>query len=149
MSKEKIQEIIIRNNAQQIANCLLPKNEEESELIKIFNEVLKCINKELEEFLKEPTLEEENFNLRLKLNAEEECAVMLKKRIEELKSTIDILKDKFFIDIIERENDYKIGFLPKTPIKNGIETRFAQLDNDKANTIIKALEEICQQKNIK
>lgn len=56
--KKKIKEIIIRNNAQQIANCLLPKNEEESELIKIFNETLKCINKALEELLKEPTLDE-------------------------------------------------------------------------------------------
>lgn len=51
-----------------------------------------------------------------------------------------VVKEKFFIDIIERDNDYKIGFEPKTPIINGTVTRFAQLDNDKGTIIKKALE---------
>ena len=52
----------------------------------------------------------------------------------------EVVKEKFFIDIIERDNDYKIGFEPKTPIINGKVTRFAQLDNYKGTIIKKALE---------
>lgn len=52
----------------------------------------------------------------------------------------EVVKDKFFIDIIERENDCKLGLEPKTPIINGIATRFTQLDNDKGIIIKKALE---------
>lgn len=119
---------------------------------------LQQIKTELEAWEK---LDQENFDLRQTLNTENENCVMLEKRIKELsselevekwssigiweenktlKKVIEILKDKFFIDIIEREFDYKIGFQPKTPIKNGVETRFAQLDNDKANTLKEALE---------
>ena len=121
-------------------------------------DIFQQIKTELEAWEK---LEQENFDLRQTLNTENENCVMLEKRIKELnselevekwssigiweenktlKKVIEILKDKFFIDIIEREFDYKIGFQPKTPIKNGIETRFAQLDNDKANTLKEALE---------
>lgn len=122
---------------------------------------LQQIKTELEAWEKLEQLEQENFDLRQALNTENENCVMLEKLIKELnselevekwssigiweenktlKKVIEILKDKFFIDIIEREFDYKIGFQPKTPIKNGIETRFAQLNNDEANTLKEALE---------
>lgn len=50
--EQKIKEIIQRNKAQQLANCFLPKNESEKEIVSIFNETLKCINNSLKEVLK-------------------------------------------------------------------------------------------------
>lgn len=46
-----IKEVLSRNKNQQLVNCFFPKNEEEKELIKLFNEVLKLINKTLSEVL--------------------------------------------------------------------------------------------------
>ena len=80
-------------------------------------------------------IEQEIFNLRQQLNTEEECCAMLQKKVQEFNKLIKILKEKFFIDIIERENDYKIGFLPKTPIVNGITTRFTQINYDEAKIL--------------
>ena len=87
-------------------------------------------------------LEQENFDLRNKLNTEEECCAMLKSRVKKLNNLIKILEEKFFIDIIERKNDYKLGFDPKTPIVEntsfvgiGLKTRFTQINNDEAKLL--------------
>lgn len=55
-------------------------------------------------------------------------------RLEKLEKVIEILKELFFIDLIERENDYKLGFEPKEPIIN--QPRFAVVNLNK---------EICEQ----
>lgn len=39
-------------------------------------------------------------------------------RLEKLEKAIEILKEHFFIDLIERVNDGKLAFVPKTPIEN-------------------------------
>lgn len=46
-----IKEVINRNKNQQLFNCFLPQNENEKELIRLNNEVLKLINKTLSEVL--------------------------------------------------------------------------------------------------
>ena len=51
--KETINEILVRNRATQITNCFLPSNDEEKEIVNIFNETLKSINKTLEEAMGE------------------------------------------------------------------------------------------------
>ena len=86
--------------------------------------------------------EQENFDLRQKLNAEEECCAMLEKKVKKLKNLIKILEEKFLIDIIERENDYKVGFEPKIPIVEntsfvgiGLKTRFTQINNEEAKLL--------------
>ena len=71
-------------------------------------------------------LEKEDFKLRIKLNAKEESYIMLKKDIKDLKKVIEILQTNFFIDLIEREKDYKLGFAPKDPIKE--QPRFCKLN---------------------
>lgn len=48
-----IKEVVSRNKHQQTVNCFLPQNEVEKELTKLFNEVLKLINKTLEEVLED------------------------------------------------------------------------------------------------
>ncbi len=65
------------------------------------------------------------------------------KYLQQIKNELEaweVVKEKFFIDIIERDNDCKIGFEPKTPIINGTVTRFAQLDNYQGTIIKKSLE---------
>lgn len=76
-------------------------------------------------------LEKENFELRQKLNTEEECCVMLEKTVKNLKKVIGILQTNFFIDLIEREKDYVLGFAPKDPTKE--QPRFCELDNETGN----------------
>ena len=39
-------------------------------------------------------------------------------RLENLEKAIEIFKEHFFIDLIERVNDGKLAFVPKTPIEN-------------------------------
>lgn len=73
-------------------------------------------------------LEKENFELRQKLNTEEECCVMLEKTVKNLRKVINILQTNFFIDLIEREKDYKLGFAPKNEIKE--QPRFCELDKE-------------------
>lgn len=51
--EKTINEVIIRNRATQIANCFLSNNDGEKEIVNIFNEVLKSINKTLEEAMGE------------------------------------------------------------------------------------------------
>lgn len=46
-----IKEVMKRNSNQILANCFLPKNENERELVNVFNDILKLINKTLSEAL--------------------------------------------------------------------------------------------------
>lgn len=39
-------------------------------------------------------------------------------RLEKLEKVVDILKNKFFIDLIERQDDGKLGFVPINSIEN-------------------------------
>ena len=71
-------------------------------------------------------LENENFELRQKLNTEEECSVFYEKVISKYRNFIYLLKDFFFVDLIERENDYKLGFAPRFPLENN--SRFMKLN---------------------
>ena len=98
-------------------------------------EQLKQIKAKLEAW--EETKEEIQ-ELREKLNAEEECCVILERGLTKYKSAIEIIKSLFFIDLIERENDYKLGFSPKVELFE--QHRFTALCKEYGNTIKKALE---------
>lgn len=88
-------------------------------------ETIKQIKQDLDRL---EELEKENFELRQKLNTEEECYVMLEKTVKNLRKVINILQTNFFIDLIEREKDYKLGFAPKNEIKE--QPRFCELDKE-------------------
>lgn len=107
---------------------------------------LEFINQEIEDAKHEIKVNEIRIENMYNKTFYEERAEVLNNKLQTLQQikveleSWEVVKEKFFIDIIERESDYKIGFEPKTPIINGTVTRFAHLDNDKGTTFKKALE---------
>ena len=61
-------------------------------------------------------------------------------RLEKLEKAIEILKELFFIDLIERENDYKLGFEPKEPIINQPRFSVVNLNKEIYNLLKEVLE---------
>lgn len=60
----------------------------------------------------------------------------LEEKIELLtkyKRAFEILKDNFFIDLIERQDDWKLGFEPVNPIEG--QPRFSQLPKEEAELL--------------
>ena len=49
------------------------------------------------------------------------------------KKAFEILKDNFFIDLIERQDDWKLGFEPVNPIEG--QPRFSQLPKEEAELL--------------
>ena len=66
----------------------------------------------------------------------------LKKENVKLKKAIEILLDNFFIDLIERENDYKLGFSPKQPIEN--QPRFCVINKILGDLLYELLKEVLE-----
>lgn len=64
-------------------------------------------------------------------------------KLDEYKRAFEILKDNFFIDLIERQDDWKLGFEPINPIEG--QPRFSQLPNEEAEL----LEELMNIENTK
>ena len=60
-------------------------------------------------------------------------------RLEKLEKIIDILKDKFFIDLIERQEDGKLGFVPINPIEN--QPRFAEITKEEYELLKEVLDD--------
>ena len=60
----------------------------------------------------------------------------LEEKIELLtkyKKAFEILKDNFFIDLIERQDDWKLGFEPINPIEE--QPRFSRLSKEEAELL--------------
>ena len=60
----------------------------------------------------------------------------LEEKIELLtkyKKAFEILKDNFFIDLIERQDDWKLGFEPINPIEE--QPRFSRLPKEEAELL--------------
>ena len=55
------------------------------------------------------------------------------KKLTKYKRAFEILKDNFFIDLIERQDDWKLGFEPINPIEG--QPRFSQLPNEEAELL--------------
>lgn len=56
------------------------------------------------------------------------------------KRAFEILKDKFFIDLIERQDDGKLGFEPINPLEN--QPRFAQLTKEQYELLKEVFESL-------
>ena len=55
------------------------------------------------------------------------------KELTKYKRAFEILKDNFFIDLIERQDDWKLGFEPINPIEE--QPRFSRLPKEEAELL--------------
>lgn len=85
------------NKYQEILNQLLDNIDYKDYSNQTQDKVKEALNELYDLVKKYPTLEQENFDLRQKLNAEEECCAMLKKKVktqaEIIKSLAKALED--------------------------------------------------------
>lgn len=106
-------------------------------------EIFKIILQDLERL---EQLEQENQELKVKADKYDSAQrivlstkgidVMMKLQAEneKLEKTLEILKEEFFIDLIEREKDYKLGFVPKV-LDNEKSLRFSALSKEKGDLL--------------
>ena len=57
----------------------------------------------------------------------------IEEKLTKYKRAFEILKDNFFIDLIERQDDWKLGFEPVNPIEG--QPRFSQLPKEEAELL--------------
>lgn len=57
----------------------------------------------------------------------------LENKLSKYERAFEILKDNFFIDLIERQDDWKLGFEPVNPIEG--QPRFSQLPKEEAELL--------------
>ena len=62
------------------------------------------------------------------------------ERLEKLEKAIEILKTKFFIDLIERQEDGKLGFVPINPIEN--QPIFAEITKEEFDLLKEVLQNV-------
>lgn len=67
----------------------------------------------------------ENITELFHLRDEEIFKALRNMELEELRAVVTIIQKHFFIDLIERQEDYKLRFAPKNEIEN--QPRFSNL----------------------
>ena len=74
-------------------------------------------------------------------NIEKEVKIIEKdlEKLEKLEKVIEILKTKFFIDLIERQEDGKLGFVPINPIEN--QPIFAKITKEEFDLLKEVLDD--------